>query len=103
MHRSRAAEKQKERNILGGCSVYKHATPGGVFKMLGAPPASPLRLNIDRRADTHQPQQILRVPVGQAETAVGFGTAYLLRARRAVDAVARFVQPNPNGADGIIR
>ena len=45
----------------------------------------------------------LGVPVGQAKAAVGFGASDLFGFRGAVNAVARAVEADPPGADGIIR
>jgi len=44
----------------------------------------------------------LGVPVGEAEAAAGFGATDFFRNRRAVDAVAGAVEPEPDRADGIV-
>ena len=61
------------------------------------------RLDIDGHADPGQAEQVLGVPIGQAEAAVGFGAADQLGAGGAVDAVAGFVQANPGDADRVVR
>ena len=58
---------------------------------------------LHRHPDPDQFHQILRVPVGQPETAVRFRAPDLLRSRRAVHAVAGFVQADPRHADRIVR
>ncbi len=50
-----------------------------------------------------QIKQGLRIPVGEAETAAGFGAAHFFRLGRAVDAIAGQVEADPSAADWIIR
>src|SRR5437868_754685 len=56
-----------------------------------------------RCSDANEFQEILGIPIGEAKAAVRFGAANLLRIRRAMNAVAGFVEPDPGDADGIIR
>ena len=63
----------------------------------------PSFLNVNRSADGHNAQQIFRVPVGEAEAAVGFGAADVFGSRGSVDAVAGTVKADPRDTDGIIQ
>src|SRR5450759_893999 len=58
--------------------------------------------NHDGRADFYHGNQFFRVPVGQAEAAVGSGLADVFRMRCAMDAIAGFVEPNPDRANRVV-
>src|SRR5215472_17580137 len=58
---------------------------------------------IDHCATMHHAREIERIPVGEPDAAMRFGFADLLRRRRAMDAVARRAQIDPDDADWIFR
>src|SRR5204863_9830086 len=60
-------------------------------------------LHNHRRANTNQTRQVLSVPIRQPKAAVRFRAADVLRAGRAMNTVAWPVEPNPSGADWIVR
>ena len=60
------------------------------------------RYNLYRDAGADGVDQLGRVPVGEAETAVGAGAGNILRFRGSVDAVALKREADPGGADGIV-
>ena len=60
-------------------------------------------LDVNRHASPGHLEEMFGVPVREAEAAMRFGAADLLRLRRAVNAVARTTQANPRCADGVIR
>src|SRR5881409_759684 len=64
-----------------------------------------MRPSLDKHgsADFDQLQQILRVPVSQAETTMRLGAPDLFGMGRAVNAVAGSVQADPDGANRIVR
>ena len=51
----------------------------------------------------HHAREIERVPIGEPNAAMRFGLADLFRRRRAMDAVARRAQIDPDDADWILR
>ena len=54
-------------------------------------------------ADRDEAQQILCIPVCQAETAVRLRAANVFRAGGAMDAIAWLVESDPDGAHRIVR
>src|SRR5262249_8465406 len=58
---------------------------------------------IDHGPAMHHAGQIERVPIGKSNAAMRFGLADLLRRRRAMNAIARRAQIDPDDADRILR
>src|SRR5436305_14999333 len=57
----------------------------------------------DRNALPDQPRQPFDVPIGQPHATMGIGLADIGRIRRAVNAKAFCIQPDPARADRIVR
>ena len=62
-----------------------------------------LRFDVDRHASPGHLEEVLGIPICEAEAAVGFSPANLLRLGSAVDSIAGAAQADPGGADGIVR
>src|SRR5215472_9298356 len=71
--------------------------------MTAGPSQSLLADEIDHCPTVHHAREIERVPIGEPDAAMRFGLADLLRRRRAMYAVARRAQIDPDDADWILR
>ena len=123
MEEARIAVNSTKRRLSGGQNVVRG---DGVWRLVGrsaaviAPdhrfpaaltasiqqrraggPASGCRLlhELDRHAGLHQLGQLCGIPIGQPHAAMAFGLADLRRIGRAVDAVGRLRQRDPDRAD----
>lgn len=59
--------------------------------------------NLDRDSRTNGVDQFGGVPVGQAETTMRSGTGDIFGLRSSVNAITLKGEPDPGGADGVIR